>query len=81
MTLAHRWTVNAYRHRPNVVHIQALLPDRIQNMSYKRFSLDSSAPSLWRVTFNHPPINLIDSVLIAELSELFIDVERNNGPP
>jgi len=50
-------------------------------MSYKRFSLDSSAPSLWRVTFNHPPINLIDSVLIAELSELFIDVERNNGPP
>jgi enoyl-CoA hydratase/carnithine racemase len=49
-------------------------------MSYKRFGLDSSAPSLWRVTFNHPPINLIDSVLIAELSELFIDVERNNGP-
>ena len=49
-------------------------------MSYQRFGLDSSAPSLWRVTFNHPPINLIDSVLIAELSELFIDVERNNGP-
>jgi enoyl-CoA hydratase/carnithine racemase len=49
-------------------------------MTYERFSLDSSAPSLWRVTFNHPPINLIDSVMIAEPSELFTDVERNNGP-
>jgi enoyl-CoA hydratase/carnithine racemase len=43
-------------------------------------SLDSSALSLWRVTFNHPPINLINSVMIAELRELFTDVERNNGP-
>ena len=39
-------------------------------MTYERFGLDSSAPSLWRVTFNHPPINLIDSVMIAELSDL-----------
>ena len=45
--------------------------------SYTRFILDSSTPSLWRVTFNHPPINLIDSVMIGELSELFAAVERN----
>ena len=49
-----------------------------QNISYQSFSLDSSAPSLWRVTFNHPPINLIDSVMIGELGELFRDVESRN---
>ena len=32
------------------------------------------------MTFDHPPINLIDSVMIAELGELFADVERNEGP-
>jgi len=49
-------------------------------MTYKRFALDTSARSLWRVTFNNPPINLIDSVMIAELSELFTGVEQNHGP-
>src|SRR5713226_959335 len=49
-------------------------------MAYTRFTVDSSTPSLWRVTFNHPPINLIDSVMIGELGELFAEVERNEGP-
>ena len=49
-------------------------------MTYRRFTLDNSTPSLWRVTFDHPPINLIDSVMIGELGELFADVERNEGP-
>jgi hypothetical protein len=31
-------------------------------MAYTRFSLDRSTPSLWRVTFDSPPINLIDPV-------------------
>ena len=48
-------------------------------MTYTRFTLRST-PSLWRVTFNHPPINLIDSVMIGELGELFADIERNEGP-
>jgi len=48
-------------------------------MTYTRFTLRST-PSLWRVTFNHPPINLIDSVMIGELGELFAQVERNEGP-
>jgi enoyl-CoA hydratase/carnithine racemase len=49
-------------------------------MVYMRFTLDRSTPSLWRVTFSHPPINLIDSVMIGELGELFAEVERNEGP-
>lgn len=49
-------------------------------MKYTRFTLDSSTPSLWRVTFYHPPINLIDSVMIGELGELFAQVERKEGP-
>jgi enoyl-CoA hydratase/carnithine racemase len=48
--------------------------------TYTRFSLDKSTPSLWRVTFDNPPINLIDSVMIRELGELFAEVERNEGP-
>ena len=48
--------------------------------AFTRFTLDSSTPSLWRVTFDHPPINLIDSVMIRELGELFTEVERNEGP-
>ena len=49
-------------------------------MPYQRFTLDRSGVSLWRVTFHHPPINLIDSVLIAELRELFTGVEQSSGP-
>src|SRR6266478_8792728 len=52
----------------------------MQTMTYRRFTLDNSTPSLWRVTFDHPRINLIDSVMIGELGELFADVERNEGP-
>src|SRR6267142_1794002 len=49
-------------------------------MTPARFTLDSSTPSLWRVTFHTPPINLIDSVMIGELGELFADIEKNQGP-
>jgi enoyl-CoA hydratase/carnithine racemase len=48
--------------------------------AYTRFNLDRSTPSLWRVTFDHPPINLIDSVMIGELGQLFTAIERNEGP-
>jgi enoyl-CoA hydratase/carnithine racemase len=49
-------------------------------MTYNRFTLNSPSPSLWRVTFNHPPINLIDYVMIHELGELLAEVERNEEP-
>ena len=39
-------------------------------MAYTRFSLDRSTPSLWRVTFDNPPINLIDPVMVVELDAL-----------
>jgi enoyl-CoA hydratase/carnithine racemase len=48
--------------------------------TFSRFALDRSTPSLWRATFNHPPINLIDAAMIGELGELFATVERNEGP-
>ena len=49
-------------------------------MDFTRFTVDSSTPSLWRATFNHPPINLIDSVMIGELRDLFATVEKGQGP-
>ncbi len=49
-------------------------------MTFTRFTVDSSTPSLWRVTFDHPPINLIDQVMIGELGELLAEVERNQEP-
>jgi len=49
-------------------------------MTFTRFTVDSSTPSLWRVTFDHPPINLIDYVMIGELGELLAEVERNEEP-
>jgi Enoyl-CoA hydratase/isomerase len=47
---------------------------------FHAFTLNRPTPALWRATFNHPPINLIDGVMIRELSELFAEVERNEGP-
>lgn len=49
-------------------------------MTDNRFTLNRPSLSLWRVTFDHPPINLIDHVMICELGELFAQVERNEGP-
>jgi enoyl-CoA hydratase/carnithine racemase len=47
-------------------------------MAYTRFSLDRSTPSLWRVTFDNPPINLIDPVMIVELHDLLTEIEQDN---
>ncbi len=49
-------------------------------MTYTRFTLDRATPALWRAAINHPPINLIDSVMIRELGDLFAAVERGEGP-
>src|ERR1700716_4376189 len=42
------------------------------------FSLDRSTPSLWRVTFDNPPINLIDPVMIVALHDLLAEIEQDN---
>src|SRR5467141_290981 len=47
-------------------------------MAYTRFTLDSSTPSLWRVTFDNPPINLIDPVMGVELDALLTEIEQDN---
>ena len=50
---------------------------RAAPMTYKSFSLDKSTPSLWRVTFDNPPINLIDAVMMKELLNLLTEIERD----
>ena len=47
-------------------------------MAYTRFSLERSTPSLWRVTFDNPPINLIDPVMIVALDDLLTEIEQDN---
>src|SRR6202022_2264843 len=47
-------------------------------MAYTRISLDRSTPLLWRVTFDNPPINLIDPVMIVALHELLTEIEQDN---
>ena len=49
-------------------------------MTYTRFALDCRTPSLWRVAFDNPPINLVDAGMIRELGQLFAEVERGEGP-
>jgi hypothetical protein len=48
-------------------------------MAYTRFSLDRSTPSLWRVTFDNPPINLIDPVMAVELDALLPAARRRRA--
>src|SRR3981189_3988512 len=47
-------------------------------MAYTRFRLDRSTPSLWRVTFDNPPINLSDPVMIVALDDLLAEIEQDN---
>src|SRR5258705_2382020 len=44
---------------------------------YTRFTVTRSSPSLWRVTFDNPPINLIDAVMMKELLNLLTEIERD----
>ncbi len=46
--------------------------------AFPRFSLARSTPSLWRVTFDNPPINLIDPVMIVALNDLLTEIEKDN---
>ncbi len=46
-------------------------------MARPRFSLDRSTPSLLRVTFDNPPINLIDPVMIVALHDLLNEIEQD----
>jgi enoyl-CoA hydratase/carnithine racemase len=41
----------------------------------KQLILDRETPELWRVTFNHPPINQVDPDTLGELQELVSELE------
>jgi enoyl-CoA hydratase/carnithine racemase len=41
------------------------------------FTVERTSPSLWRVTFNNPPINLIDPPMIQGLEDLLTEVEQD----
>ena len=45
--------------------------------AYTRFKVTRSSPLLWRVTFDNPPINLIDAVMMKELLNLLTEIERD----
>src|SRR5258705_13095779 len=48
------------------------------HLAHTGFSLDRSTPSLWRVTFDNPPINLIDPAMIVALHDLLAEIEQDN---
>ncbi|MFF4244704.1 enoyl-CoA hydratase/isomerase family protein [Streptomyces sp. NPDC001822] len=43
-----------------------------------RFTLTEHSPTLWRVTFNNPPVNLVDSTMTSELNEVFTRAEKSD---
>jgi enoyl-CoA hydratase/carnithine racemase len=45
-----------------------------------RFTVTRTTDALWRVTFDNPPINLIDPTMIVELHGLLNQIERDDGP-
>jgi hypothetical protein len=49
-------------------------------MTHTYFKLDVLTQSLWRTTFNNPPMNLIDVKMIAKLRELFARMRAAAGP-
>ena len=48
------------------------------HLAYSGFSLERSRPSLWRVTFDNPPINLIDPVMIVARHGLLAEIEQDD---
>jgi enoyl-CoA hydratase/carnithine racemase len=45
-----------------------------------RFTVTRTTDALWRVTFDNPPINLIDPAMIVELHGLLTEIEGDDGP-
>ncbi|MEU7967440.1 enoyl-CoA hydratase/isomerase family protein [Streptomyces sp. NPDC049097] len=42
-----------------------------------RFTLTEHSPALWRVTFNNPPVNVVDSTMTTELDSLLTRAEES----
>src|SRR5690348_13233904 len=41
-----------------------------------RFALTEHSPTYWRVTFDNPPVNLVDGTMTRELDEVFTRAEE-----
>jgi len=41
----------------------------------KQLKIDHESPAIWRVTFDHPPINLVDHATLQELHDLVCEIE------
>src|ERR1700674_78026 len=46
--------------------------------STSKLSITQHSPQYWRVTLDHPPINLIDPEMIVALYELLTTIEQDN---
>ncbi len=57
---------------------QTTAASKIIAATSSRFTVTRSSPSLWRVTFHNPPINLIDPVMIVALHHLLTEIERDS---
>ena len=44
----------------------------------KRIRLEQRSPSYWRVTFDHPPLNVFGPESIAQLNEIVTALETDN---
>src|SRR6266850_6590698 len=55
-----------------------LTPKEKRMSIYTRFTVTRSSPSLWRVSFDNPPINLIDPMMAVELDALLTEIEQDD---
>ena len=46
--------------------------------STSKLSITQHSPQYWRVTFDNPPINLVDPTMIVALHELLTTIEQDN---
>jgi enoyl-CoA hydratase/carnithine racemase len=44
----------------------------------RQLVVTEQSPSLWRVAFNNPPLNLIGPVMVMELQTLLSEIEKDN---
>ena len=47
------------------------------SQDHKQLSIHRDSPAIWRVTFNHPPINLVDHGTLQELHDLTAAIEAS----
>jgi len=50
----------------------------IDDFTPTHLTLTVESPTLWRVTFNNPPINVVSTEMMRDLKELLTELESNN---